>query len=64
MDSKHGSLILQSEPIFINPPCLLHHFKAGLKFAKDHVKNDEFWKNIWSDETKIDLFSPNDMSHI
>lgn len=37
------------------------HAKTRLKYAKDHLDKDEsFWQSIlWSDETKIELFSHN-----
>ena len=35
------------------------HLKAGLKFARERVDKDNiFWRQVlWSDETKIELFS-------
>ena len=42
------------------------HLKARLAFAKRHLdKGNCFWKQVlWSDETKIELFGHNSVSHV
>ena len=44
----------------------LRHKTARLNFAKEHEKKpDEYWKHIlWSDETKIHLFSSDGVQHV
>ena len=42
------------------------HLKARIAFAKRHVDKDSlFWSRVlWSDETKIELFGHNNVSHV
>ena len=42
------------------------HNKARLRFAAGHgYKDCTFWRNaLWSDETKIELFGPNDHRYV
>lgn len=42
------------------------HLKTRMNFAKRHINEGiEFWKHVlWSDETKIELFGHNNISHV
>jgi len=38
---------------------------AQLRFAKLHLNTaQDFWNNLWSDQTKVEMFGPNAQQHV